>query len=177
MPPALQVGRKPRDDIVEREIRRRLAAGEAITYRAIRGAVGGSPATIKRVLTKLNLGTDARGQAEREVQVRERLKKAASTLAEAEAYVAGAKEAGAALTREITSALAQVRDAHHILVQEVDALRRLVAQLARELAAQRPAGDPLLEARLRRASSENGKMAQRIEELTRRLRETGADDI
>lgn len=176
MPSASRAGRKPRDEIIEREIKRRLASGEPITYRAVRSAVGGAPATIKRVLDKLNLGTDARGTAAREVQVRERLRDAGAKLAEADAYVRGAREAGVALAGELTGALTQVRDAHGILVKEIDVLRGLVRQLAHELAAQRPASDPLMEARLRRANADNGKMAERIEQLKRRLFEAGVED-
>lgn len=175
MQAASRAGRKPRDEIIEREVKRRLAAGEPITYRAVRAAVGGAPATIKRVLDKLNLGTDARGKADREVQVRERLREAGAKLAEAEAYAKGASEVGAAIAKEITGTLSQVRDAHGILVKEIDTLRGMVAQLARELAAQRPASDPLMEARLKRANAENGKMAETIEQLRRRLFEAGVE--
>lgn len=168
-------GRKPRDEIIKREVLRRLSAGEPVNYRAIMAAVGGSPATIKRVLTALNLTTDARGDAQREMETRERLREAGSKVQEAEAYVKGAKEAGEALAREITNTLATVRDAHGMLIREVETLRGLMAEVRRELAANRPAVDPLMDAKLKRAQSENGRMAETIEQLKRRLNDAGIE--
>jgi hypothetical protein len=168
-----------------------MGTGEPITYRSIRAAVGGAPATIKRVLESLGLRTDARGKAEREIQVRERLREAGARLAEAEAYARGAKEASDAILKEISGALSSMRDAQLILLREIDALRGaqmtfareidalrgLAGQVARELAANRPAGmgDPLLEAKLRRATTEAGRMAQTIERLRKRLHEAGIE--
>lgn len=172
-------GRKPRDDIIEREIRRRQIAGEPISYGAIRGTVGGSPATIKRVLQRLGLLTDPRADAEKEWRAQERLRDAGAKLAEAEALVQGAREASVAMAREITGTLGMVRDAHGILIREVEALRRTMVEVKRELAAHRPAqvGDPILEAKLRQAHSENGRMAQTIEQLKRRLYDAGVEDV
>lgn len=168
-------GRKPRDDIIKREILRRQTAGEPVTYRAIRAAVGGSPATIKRVLVSLNLSTDACGDAQREIQVRERLREAGSKVAEAEAYVKGAKTAGEALAREITSTLAMVKDAHGMLIREVETLRVLMASVRSELAANRPASDPLMEARLKKANAENGRLVETIDKLKRQLNDAGIE--
>lgn len=168
-------GRKGRDEIIRREILRRMDAGEPVNYRAIMGAVGGGPATIKRVLASLDLGTDARGDAQREHELRERVRKAGERVAEAEAYVKGAKEAGEALAREITGTLATVRDAHKMLIMEVEALRAVMGEVRRELASNRPASDPLMEARLKKSNAENGKMAGMIEKLQRQLYEAGVE--
>lgn len=170
-------GRKPRNEIIEREVRRRLAAGEPITNRAIRAAVGGSPATITSVLVSMNLGTDARGNVEREIQLRERIKEAGDRVAEAEAFVKGAREAGELMAREITGTLSTVRDASAMLLRGLDELRSLMLSVKGELAANRTASDPLMEARLKKANAENGKMAQRIEEMKRRLHDAGVEDF
>lgn len=168
-------GRKGRDDIIRREILRRMDAGEKISFRAIMAAVGGSPATIKRVLVALNLGTDGRGDAQREHELRERVREAGTKVAEAEAYVQGAKAAGEAMAREITGTLSMVRDAHSMLIREVDTLRTLITEVRRELSANRPTSDPLVEARLKKAQAENGNMAAKIEQLKRQLYEAGVD--
>lgn len=170
-------GRKSRDELIRKEVLRRLDAGEPVNYRAIHGAVGGSTATIRRVLASLDLAGDARGNAQREIELRERVREAGTRVAEAEAYVQGAREAGEALAREITGVMGTVRDAHTMLLREIDTLRTLAGELRRELAANRPAqtGDPLLEARLRKAHDENGRMAATIEKLKRQMHEAGVD--
>lgn len=168
-------GRKGRDDIIRREILRRHDTGEPISYRAILGAVGGSPATIKRVMETINLEADARGDAQREHELRERLRQAGTKVQEAEAYVRGAQEAGAALAREITNTLSTVKDAHGMLIREVDTLRGLMAEVRHELAANRPASDPLMEARLKKANAENGRLAELLEQMKRRLNDAGVE--
>ena len=168
-------GRKPRNEIIEREIRRRLAAGEPITNRAIREAVGGSPATITSVLAGMNLGTDARGNVEREIQLRERIKEAGDRVAEAEAFVKGARETGELMAREITGTLSTVRDASAMLLRGLDELRTLMLSVKGELAANRPASDPLLEVRLKKANADNGAMARKIEDMKRLLNEAGVE--
>lgn len=168
-------GRKPRNEIIEREVRRRLATGEPITNRAIRQAVGGSPATITSVLASMHLGTDARGNIEREIQLRERIKEAGARVAEAEAFVKGARETGELMAREITSTLSTVRDAHAMLMRGLEELRVLMGDVRSELAANRPSSDPLLEARLKKANAENGTMARKIEDMKRLLNDAGVE--
>lgn len=172
-------GRKPRDEIIRREVLRRLDTKEPINYRAIIGAVGGSPATVKRVLVSMGLAPDARGAAQHEQQIRERMREAHNMVESAEAYLRGAKESGDAIAREITTMLGMVKDAHGMLIREVETLRTVMGEVRRELAMHRPAqvGDPVLEAKLKKASAENGRMAQTIEQLKRRLHEAGVEDI
>jgi hypothetical protein len=186
MPVITRRGPKPRDSIIEAEVSRRLKTGEPITFRSIREAVGGSPKTIKGVFIRLGVQTDAPGSFDRELQVRERLRHAGEQLSEAEAYFKGARESGESMAREITSTLATVRDAHTMLVRETDGLRTLMGEMRelmihvrRELAINRPptAGDPLLEAKLKKAAAENGRMAQTIEQMKRQLHDAGVTEF
>lgn len=168
-------GRKPRNDIIRLEVRRRLAAGEPLTNRAIRKAVGGSPSTISAVLSEMGLGTDRRSNIEREIQLREHIRMAGAKAAETEAQFKGAKEAGEAMAREIASTLSTVKDAHMMLMRGVEDLRALMVEVRRELAANRPASDPLMDARLKKANAENGKLVERVMELKRLLNDAGIE--
>ena len=155
-------GRTSRLETIKREIVRRRTVGEPVNHRAIRRAVGGSPATIKKALDQLGVGTDARGASEREEELRREAQ-------EAKAHNRALQGA----LREFAATAALLNDARAGLMQAIDELRGLSAAMSKEMRAAKTQSDPLDAARIRSLTDQNGKLSMRLEAALRALERGG----